>query len=228
MLLFVVLPQCASAQDYYWSATKKHYLYDIADKYVVKLQDDEVLSSINSVNLIKLQDYVYMIQMNNKKSLDNLEFKQIIPVKMIDSVELIFTGEIVLKPKDGINIQKIIALVNNNIYIKSVSEYNTYVMDVVHWDSLFFYANAIYESGLVDYCHPNFIAPIEVTSVDPLYNQQYYLNSINDVDINAPEAWSIAINPQPIKVAVIDQGVEEHEDLTNRVINGYTPSTSEE
>ncbi len=228
MLLVVLLPQSILAQDYYWSAKKKHYLNDVSDKYVIKLQDDEVLSNINIDNVIKLQDHVYMIQKSDKKSLDDFGFKRIISVKMIDSVELIFTGEIVLKPKDGVNIQKIIAHVNNNIYTKSVSEYNTYVMDVVHWDSLFFYSNAIYESGLVDYCHPNFIAPIEVTTVDPLYNQQYYLNSTNDVDINAPEAWSIAINQQPVKVAIIDQGVEGHEDLTNRVINGYTPSTSEE
>ncbi len=31
-------------------------------------------------------------------------------------------------------------------------------------------------SGLVEYSHPNFIAPIEVTT-DPLYGNQYYLNN---------------------------------------------------
>lgn len=112
-----------------------------------------------------------------------------------------------LKPKDNYSIQKIISLVNSNISIKSVSKYNTYVMNVSYWDSLFVYANKIYESGMVDYCHPDFIATIELFSSDSLYNQQYYLNNANDIDINAPEAWSIITTQYPIKVAVIDQGV---------------------
>ena len=93
------------------------------------------------------------------------------------------------------------------------------------------YSNRIYESGLVIYCHPNFIAPIEVTT-DPLYGDQYYLNNTGQfggtigIDINAPEAWGITTGSSAIRVAVIDDGVETHDELTGRVLQGFTPQTS--
>ena len=152
-------------------------------------------------------------------------FKNIIPVKKLGTTELIFTGEILLKPFENVNIQKIINLTNGGIEIKYYTKYNTYVMDVLTWDSIFIYANRIYESGLVKYCHPNFIAPVEPHS-DPMYSQQYYLNNQNNIDINAPEAWAIINNQQTIRIAIIDEGVEDHEDLNNKVLQGMTVSYS--
>ena len=130
-----------------------------------------------------------------------------------------------MKPFENVNIQKIINLTNGGIEIKYYTKYNTYVMDVLTWDSIFIYANRIYESGLVKYCHPNFIAPVEPHS-DPMYSQQYYLNNQNNIDINAPEAWAIINNQQTIRIAIIDEGVEDHEDLNNKVLQGMTVSYS--
>ena len=130
-----------------------------------------------------------------------------------------------MKPFENVNIQKIINLTNGGIEIKYYTKYNTYVMDVLTWDSIFIYANRIYESGLVKYCHPNFIAPVEPHS-DPMYSQQYYLNNQNNIDINAPEAWAIINNQQTIRIAIIDEGVEDHEDLNNKVLQGMTFSYS--
>ena len=39
-------------------------------------------------------------------------------------------------------------------------------------------ANIIYENGLVDFCHPDFIMRITQFLNDPLYSEQYYLRGV--------------------------------------------------
>ncbi|MBE9491801.1 MAG: peptidase S8, partial [Bacteroidetes bacterium] len=48
------------------------------------------------------------------------------------------------------------------------------------------------------------------------------------IDINAPQAWNITKGSSSIRIAVIDNGVEDHEELTGRVLQGYTPQFSED
>jgi hypothetical protein len=94
-------------------------------------------------------------------------------------------------------------------------------------------ANEIYESGIAEYCLPDFIANITRFD-DPLYPEQYFLNHTGqfggayDVDIEAPEAWEISTGSTTITVAIIDDGVEGHNDLqdangNSRIIGGFTP-----
>ena len=82
---------------------------------------------------------------------------------------------------------------------------------------------------MVDFCHPDFILSITKFLNDPIYREQYYLNNTAqlggtwNIDINAPEAWSMTKGSSSIKVAVIDQGVAGHEDLGDRLLPGFTP-----
>lgn len=95
-------------------------------------------------------------------------------------------------------------------------------------EQIFNLANQFYESGNAIWCHPNFWIPVE-THTDPQYVNQYYLKNTGQnggtvgIDINVEGAWSITQGSPNIKVAVIDQGVEDHEDLSGRVLAGYTP-----
>ncbi len=93
-------------------------------------------------------------------------------------------------------------------------------------------ANQIYESGRVEWCQPDFIAEMKKYVDDPLYDEQYHLNNTTsnlgrlNIDINAPEAWNETTGSATITVAVIDDGVENHEDLNDgygvtRVLSGY-------
>lgn len=112
-------------------------------------------------------------------------------------------------------------------------------------------ANELYETGMFHYAHPDFYLDISLNSpqgeaqvqtcpanpVDTYYGVQYYLHNEGgvdyfhypyqaataDVDVDAPEAWCISKGDTSIVVAVVDQGVEDHEDLYNDSISG-TPS----
>ena len=91
-------------------------------------------------------------------------------------------------------------------------------------------ANALQESGLVQFSHPNFIVNFQKhqdTISDPYFPYQFYLHSIGqvindghvttaDADINAPETWNITKGDSSIIIAVIDGGVtSDHPDLPN-------------
>lgn len=63
---------------------------------------------------------------------------------------------------------------------------------------------------------------------DPLYPDQFYLNNTGqgggtaNIDINAPEAWGITLGCDNIRIAIIDDGVDNHEDFDGRVLPGFT------
>ena len=100
------------------------------------------------------------------------------PAFFLNNEIVYMTGEILLQPKDGVDIKQITGMVNNEVQIIQRSKYNTFVLEVNRWEKLFEYANRIYESGLVKYCHPNFSYPFfkMQSPTDPLYPHQYYLN----------------------------------------------------
>lgn len=83
-------------------------------------------------------------------------------------------------------------------------------------------------SGLVENEGIRYFEPemyMKFTHCNTYYSQQYYLHNTNPncVDINVVPAWAITSGSSSITVAVVDCGVERnHEDLTGRVLNGYT------
>jgi hypothetical protein len=245
-LIVIFLTSFVYAQnDYYWSAGKKHYLKKEANAFVVKLQKEfdfensqKIKSERNLKELTRMKSDLGIaisndILVNAKKLKEHKEFSNAMPVYQIGDLPLFLTGEILMQPKSHASAEDILKLVNNKVTIKNRTKYNTYILETEDWDKLLEYSNLIYESGLVEYCHPNFIAPREKHQInDPKYSQQYYLNNTGQlggtsgIDINAPEAWGITTGSCPIIVAVIDDGVEDHEDLNGRVLQGFTPQFS--
>ena len=139
------------------------------------------------------------------------------------------TGDILLLPKKGIPVEVILDKfrIDGQLTKKWLS--GSVVICLNNWDAIFDIANAIHESGMVEWCHPDFATIIERTTNDPMFNQQYYLKNngqnggTSGIDIKAEPAWAITTGSNNIRVAVIDDGVENHEDLNGRVLQGFTP-----
>lgn len=89
-------------------------------------------------------------------------------------------------------------------------------------------SRAIFESGQVRYCHPDFIAPVRAGAYipkDAYFAKQWYLHNTGgttndgktlsaDADIDAPEAWDLSMGDPSITIAVIDEGnTPDHQDL---------------
>ncbi len=90
-------------------------------------------------------------------------------------------------------------------------------------------ANAIQETGLAEFSHPNFYIDILHHQIpnDTYFNTQFNLHNtgqvindghvgVNDADIDAPEAWMKTQGSNSIVIAVLDEGVTSaHPDLPN-------------
>src|SRR5690606_17218655 len=140
------------------------------------------------------------------------------------TLEMVPTGEIVLKLKPGGSIQALLDQYSEEVALVRTGRRDKFTLRAVNLSDVLTIANRIYENGTVEWCHPDFIVPITCTSNDPYYNQQYYLNQANNIDINAPEAWGLlGSSTCPVRVAVVDDGVEVHTDLpADRLISGHT------
>lgn len=94
-------------------------------------------------------------------------------------------------------------------------------------------ANEIHESGIFDYCEPDFLRIMKkLTTNDPSVNNQWSLQNdgnntvqyggIPGADMNVFEAWNITTGIASIKVAIIDEGVDlDHPDLVPNLLPGF-------
>ncbi|MDW3646431.1 MAG: S8/S53 family peptidase [Bacteroidia bacterium] len=103
-------------------------------------------------------------------------------------------------------------------------------------------ANELFESGMVNWAHPNFMAKpvLYHTPSDPKFSEQYTLHNTGqtvdgqtgtvDMDIDAVEAWDITLGDDWVIVGMVDEGAEPHEDMkdpsdnSDRVLSGFSPA----
>jgi serine protease len=247
-ILPILFSLCSFSQtSYYWSGGKKIFLNidstSITTTEQIESDDNKLRDTLSSqsvdiqnIHRFKNKDLIHFKTNNGSKNL-SMYLKNRIKSKEISyaytfgtDIPFLLTGEILLMPKDDINITNIIDLFKNDLEILLRTEYNTYKLKVYDWSKIIDISNKIYESGLVEYCHPNFITEIVKHQVDPLYADQYYLNNTGQfggtagIDINAPEAWNISQGLRNVRVAVIDDGIGVHEDMANRILQGFTPT----
>ena len=142
------------------------------------------------------------------------------PVYLTENVEAIVYDKFVVRFKPGITVDRIeefskkynVTIVENKM---AIPDY--YVFQVIPKSNLSVLemSQLYFESMPAVYSMPDFIMPIRLSSdpTDPYYPYQYYLSQSNNVDVNAPEAWTITKGSPSITVAVIDEGVAAHEDL---------------
>ncbi len=159
--------------------------------------------------------------------------------KNTEGTRMWLTHEVVLQLQPGMDFSAYADLFEQFNARFSRYRYETAVLDVEQPFDALLLANAMFERGGTRWAHPDFYSPIQHMS-DPLYPQQFQMNntgqvidgftSLVDIDINAPQAWAITTGNPSMIVAVIDDGVEAHEDMrtaggVSRVLSGFTPAT---
>ncbi|UCS92503.1 S8 family peptidase [Echinicola marina] len=247
LLIVFIISSISREETYYWSNGKKNFLS--MDKNSILLRGRPDIDMEALVSKIKKKDLTNSVSKTSKREIivksknANLDIKRILDENpeiesgaygltfMNDDNPIFTNGEILLKPKNGVHIDSILNLIKDEYESLKEKKHNTYKIVIKDWDKVLSLSNLIYESELVDYCHPNFRAQIlknqiaiPYTPTDPLYPDQYYLNQGNNIDINAPQAWGISTGVGEVRVAVIDDGVENHEDIDGRVLQGFTPT----
>lgn len=242
MLFLLVTAKNLNAQQYYWSDNRKIQIVKDDTAILIKarkgsaeelsLQRGKEFESLERIN-----DQNILVRMKTSKTamieeLHTISDNLISSFRTDSGEEMIPTGELLLMPKKNVNIREIENRIGENLIVSN-QKYNSYTIQIEELSELLTVANKIYESGLVTYCHPNFIMKIEKHQTnDPIYPNQYYLNNTGQfggtvgVDINAPQAWNVSTGLHKVRVAVIDDGVENHVDINGRVVQGYSPRNS--
>lgn len=237
ILTIFMLPTGLIAQDYYWSNNKKIPLIKDDKAFLIRANEKSKTESnltrevsIESLMRVNQKSLLVKLKSSERSVLEELSAisdNRIASFKTELGYEAIPTGEILFKPKEGITFDKINELSGEQLSIAK-EKYGTFRVYVTDYRELLNLSNKIYESGLVEYCQPDFIMEVEKFQNDPLYTDQYYLNNTGQlggtagIDINAPQAWGISTGLHNVRVAVLDDGVENHEDINGRVVAGFT------
>lgn len=245
LIILIINSITAFSQQFYYSDKKKIILAEDTTTLVIKYKGKKAdlftslsLGLVQSVDTLQPNGIILLKLKQNikrKEVLSKLRSLNLVTYSwhslQLSNTLIIPTGEILLQPKEGVDLKTILSKTNigDNVQFKNVDKYGVITLDIIDDNSLFVTANKIYESGLVDWCHPNFWFPIKHTVNDPLYSDQWYLKNTGQfsgtsgIDINIENAWAITTGSSSIKIAVIDDGVEDHEDMYGRVLSGYTP-----
>ena len=144
----------------------------------------------------------------------------------------IITDEFVVKLDERYTEQDLNTL--NDVYdveVISSNKFNEYLLRQRNYSNLtsLQLANIYYESPVTKWSHPDFIGDLRPNS-DPYYQEQYYLKNTGQggglpgTDINVEPVWNYTKGISDIIVAVLDDGVMQHEDFySGQIITGYSP-----
>lgn len=178
---------------------------------------------------------------DRSKFLDDYELTaqgayEVLPAFQVDGIQAWLTKRIVIKLKPGIDQTQIHSLLQQygGQFLRTMTNAQTLLLSVDQLENQLPLIHALNQRGLLEWGEPDFKMEI-VRRMDPLYPDQWHLNNtggtdlggkalLNDADIDAPEAWAIALGNN-VTVAVIDDGLENHEDLAT-LLAGFTPANS--
>lgn len=248
-IMSCILGTTATAQsNYYWSNKTKidvkedrsSVIFQFKKNTAVQAYFDKPMAAVEGVEIHNFQHRA-IVKFNSAQANtpQNIAKELGIDVSNLESA----TFGLVLN--DGFNIwptHKIVLALRKDATISALStildkyeatiektKYNRITLHVNDITKVLPLANQLYNDAKVTWAHPDFYAKVEhnFTPTDTYYSNQFQMNNSNDVDCDAPEAWDITRGASSLRVAVIDDGLEAHEDLPN--INtslGYTPANN--
>ncbi|MGJ1445432.1 S8 family peptidase [Sphingobacterium spiritivorum] len=235
----------ANKEMYYWAGNEKLYFSYDTTLLLVEVKEkaenfSQLSRSIQSSKTFRLENdsTIQLIVQGNAKS-DLLQKRGTINVKnYYPSIKIIsgkgvafITDRISIKFKRKISNQELTDFAKRyDLTYISATPYGAEIFKSLNPVNTCKIANYIHENEAVEWSNPDFVQLIE-RSAD-YYQNQYYLNNtgqtggVNNIDINAPEAWDITLGSSNIRVAVIDDGIDmgvnAHPEFEGRVLGGYT------
>lgn len=189
------------------------------------------LEDKNTLQLIASTDNVLKISSQNKRLSDQMTIYPAIKTIYEKSTSFI-TNRISVRFPDNTsktNIDKIVQKYDLTFIKETI--YGSCIFETSDASQTLKVANTIHEKENVVWSSPDFVTII-TKNTDTLYPLQYYLNNTGqgggtfNIDINAPEAWDITIGSNNIRVAVIDDGIDAHDEFTGRLLSGFTAGTN--
>lgn len=230
------------AQDYYYNGSEKVTINKSKTSYI-SFDDLTSMKSVTNgfqkVETFSIKGFTILNQKKSNFSIQKFQdnnLNQTTPALMLQNGEnflLYPTKTIRVKLKPNSKITDIEKLLDNNDIVKTEDKYGVIKIEVKNIQKVIEIANKIYESGISEYSIPDFYIPIQLNQVnDPLFPLQYQMHNtgqiidgiagVEDIDCNALEAWDVSLGDN-VTVAIIDQGLEAHEDIGDRLIGGFSP-----
>jgi hypothetical protein len=255
MIILTAISVIWAEDFYYMSRDQEIYVTEVRKSIMVEFKTIDGLNNFAHTKIPDLIENVYS-QSNHKVAiielkaevsenpisvarqigveLDKVEYAAF-GLKTINGLKLWYTRDLVLRMKEGRNVSELDGIIDLGSMQLDTTRKKTIVLTIQDINDVFSTSNAIASSGLVEWCTPSFYGEIMRCS-DPSFDEQYYLHNtgqyidgsfaLENIDINAPEAWSITKGSSDIIVGVIDTGVEDHDDLkdengNSRVLQGW-------
>ena len=208
-------------------------------KIIRKEQTDSVLiQNVDGSRQIILQkdlEYVQKGKINSKrvfKQIETINKKNYFSNKYaLNGEDIYILPTIGFKTDNDALLNKIKDIFNGNAVINK--NYGIYFINYpfISSDEVLEKVSLISNINGIEWCEPDMYIKFESNNV--LYPSQYYLKNTGQnggtigVDINVEPAWNITQGDPNIIVAIIDDGVDKgHEDLLDRVLDGYTVGDS--
>jgi hypothetical protein len=246
ILWLTVATLAYSQNNYYWYKANKINLNTDSTIFYLRYKKSSItpqlikseiaaIFKIDNSAIHQLSDSEFTIQSKAKIDAGTLveqatNLKYIAPLLKNNNATMVVLPSIVVELKEGHSIEEVLNLYRNNLTLIKNKGFNTYELqgNGKSFREILDISNALYEkSGIVVWSEPEFYSNYKPDD-DPLYPNQYYLHNtgqyggVSGIDINVEPAWIITKGCNTLRIAVIDEGVEDHEDFTGRVLAGFT------
>jgi subtilisin family serine protease len=201
--------------------------FDIMDlKGMIRIKSASSLKSINTLD--DRQAFLSAYGLSKEDAYD------VLPAFTIGDKQAWFTKRVMIRLNAGVtlgDISEVLAGYEAQ-FIKNFINDETYLLSVEKIENQLALIQELNNMGVLKWGEPDFKVDLVKSTNDPMYADQWHLNNtggsidgkalVADIDVNAPEAWGITTGVSNVVVAVIDDGVEAHEDMAP-LLNGYTP-----
>ncbi|MEM1218023.1 MAG: S8 family serine peptidase [Bacteroidota bacterium] len=245
----------AQSSDYYWADNDRLSLTPSNTKFVVTADDANTLTNLKPQNVIDYQSWAHksyaVVEVASAQTIsevianlgaDPADVRVSPGYSLSDGYVLYPTQTIVAQLVNKDDVEVMTGMVERFGVKEITKKFGTYRIVLEDVNQVLEAANTLQESGFFLFAHPDFYAPIERYQInDPLFSQQFQMHNTgqtldgvtgaNDADCNALEAWGISLGSSSTTVAIVDDGLENHEDFNNgsgqsRYTAGFSPANN--